>query len=375
MIQAISRVSCTDSAATLDGRESLLWIAYGAVHGSTPFPLRPDDWDRLPHDAEANHLSPLLETLLGSHDQAVPEPIGRQLRVLRLRHLAWHRARTAALLEILDTFERLAIDTVVLKGAALAWMIYPSPALRPMSDMDLLVPRAAAGAALEALRRLGFHADRAFRRFGRNAHHLPIASRVDAGLTINVEVHADALSRDTLSSIAFGTLTDPPQPFLLDGARRFTLGRIDMLRHLTHHLLEPTPDGAVRLIGVVDLLRYAKTFHDHIDWERVDRRFAMVTNTLRCLHGYVTLPSELMRLAPDPQSRRPAGVGQIMRPLRSIVAGGRPLASIFRELFDPPEWWMHAYYDVPPGQSLAHVRLVRHPWRVACWLGLRIVGV
>jgi hypothetical protein len=354
--------------------KSLWWIAYAAVHGSLPFPLRPDDWDRLPHDAEANHLAPLLDALLGLHNQTVPELVKRQLRVLHLRHVAWHRARTAALLEIFDTFERLAIDTVVLKGAALAWMIYPSPALRSMSDMDLLVPRTAAGAALDALRRLGFHADRTFRRFGRNAHHFPIASRLDAGLPINVEVHVDALSRDTLSSIAFGTLTEAPQPFLLDGARRFTLGHIDMLRHLTHHLLEPMPDGAVRLIGVVDLLRYAATFHDRIEWERVDRHFATVTNVLRCLHHYMTLPSELMRLAPDRFSSPPAGVGQIMRPLRAIATGGRPIDAVVRELFRPPEWWMHAYYDVPPGQSLTLVRFVRHPWRVARWLGLRLLG-
>jgi hypothetical protein len=357
------------------GRQALLWIAYAAIHGSAPFPLGPQDWECLPQIAEANHFAPLLDALLGSHNQKVPEPVGRQLRALRLRHLAWHRARSAALLEILETFERFAIDTLVLKGAALAWMIYPSPALRPMSDVDLLVPRAAASAALDALRRLGFHAGRALRRFGRNAHHLPVATRIDNGLTISVEIHIDALSRDTLSSIAFGTLTESPQPFLLDGTRRFTLGHIDMLRHLTHHLLEPMPDGAVRLVGVVDLLRYATKFHSRVDWERVDRRFAMVPNALRCLHGYVTLPSELMHLAPEPSSRRPAGVGEIMRPLRSIVRRGRPLGAVVRELLRPPEWWMYAYYNVPLGQSLTHARLVRHPRRVACWLALRILGL
>src|SRR4051812_19745581 len=111
MVQGLNAIRCTDPATTPAWRESLLWIAYIAVHGSAPFPLRPDEWDRLPLDAEANHFAPLLETLLGSCDQTVPERIGRQLRALGLRHLAWHRARTAALREILDIFERLGIDT------------------------------------------------------------------------------------------------------------------------------------------------------------------------------------------------------------------------------------------------------------------------
>src|SRR4030095_8143160 len=97
---------------------------------------------------------------------------------------------------------RLSIETLVLKGAALCWMIYPSPALRPMSDVDLLVPRQAAPGGQAALRRLGFYADRAARRFGRNAHHLPGAGRSHGPQLISVEIHTDALSRDIRDSIA-----------------------------------------------------------------------------------------------------------------------------------------------------------------------------
>ena len=122
-------------------------------------------------------------------------------------------------LEILGEFDRLSIDALVLKGAALAWMIYPSPGLRPMVDLDVLVPRARAGEAQAALGRLGFGAEPEPRRFRRNAHHLPVAQRLDDGLPVNVEIHVDALSRDAPSTIATNNLTEPPQPFMLNGTR------------------------------------------------------------------------------------------------------------------------------------------------------------
>ena len=325
-------------------------------------------------EAEANHLAPLLDAFLHRHPHDAPETVVRQIQALTLRHVAFHRARSKALLEILGSLERLSIQALVLKGAALAWMIYPLPALRPMADIDLLVPRAAAHTAQAALGRLGFRADPVPRRFGRNAHHLPVASRTDGKLTISVEIHVDALSRDTLSSIALSNLSESPQPFLLDGVSRFTLGHVDMLRHLTHHLLEPTSDGLVRIISVIDLLGYATRFHDRIDWERLEKQFAVVINALGCLHYVVPLPPELSRFVPRPPSPHLARVGETMRPLRLILARGRPLLTVYQELFNPPEWWMHAYYKVPPAGSLNHVRLLRHPWRVARWLGLRIAG-
>ena len=179
----------------------------------------------------------------------------------------------------------------------------------------------------------------------------------------------------SLSSIELSNLTEPPQSFVLDGRRHLTLGHVDMIRHLTHHLLAPSPDGCVRLIAIVDLLRYARTFQDRIDWPRIERDFPFVVNALGCLHHVVPLPSALRRFVPSPACPLPRRAGETMRPLRSIVRRGRPPGDVVRELFEPPDWWMHAYYNVPMGQSLRRTYLLRHPWRVARWLHLRIAGI
>ena len=190
-----------------------------------------------------------------------------------------------------------------------------------MSDVDLLVPPAAARAAQLLLRRLRFEAPLGGRRFGRNAHHLPIASRSQNGVTISVEIHRDALPRDTLSSISMTNLTEAARPFDLNGTRAFALGHVDTLRHLTQHLLEPSWNGRLRLIGLVDLLRYALTFNESIDWHRLETSYPFVINALRCLHYVIPLPAALDRYSPTPGAPAPARVGEAIRPLRAILAG------------------------------------------------------
>ena len=184
----------SSEAPDQSGRSTLVRIARCAVDDSPLGRLHPDLWARLPHDAEANHLTPLLDSLLRRCGQQAPEPAAGTIRALMLRHAVWHRARTNALHEVLTELERQTIEALVLKGAALAWMIYGTPTLRPMADVDLMVPRPAAPLAQEALLRLGFRAERTPRRFGRYMHHLPVAARVDGGVTINCEIHVDALS-------------------------------------------------------------------------------------------------------------------------------------------------------------------------------------
>jgi len=331
-------------------------------------------WPTLASDADAHGMAPLAHLYLESHRHVAPEAAIQQLDALALRHRMWHRERIAALAEILQAFERISVDAMVLKGAALAWTIYPSPVLRPMGDIDLLVPAAAARDAQLALGRLGFDPEAmAQRRFGRNAHHLPIASRSQNGAIISVEIHRDALSRDSFSSISVSNLTEPPRAFDMNGMRALALGHVDTLRHLTHHLLEPSWNGRLRLIGLVDLLRYAATFHDWIDWPRLESSYAFVLNALRCLHYVIPLPAALARYSPPADSPAPARVGETIRPLRAILARRQP-AAVLSELFNPADWWLHAYYGVPTGRTLTAVRLGRHPWRVARWLGLRAAG-
>src|SRR4030095_5240143 len=84
------------------GREALLRVVRCASD-DLPFQSLDDHaWARLPSDADAHHLAPLLERLMRSAECSVPHAVRAQLRALVLRQTAWHRARTAAATQVLD---------------------------------------------------------------------------------------------------------------------------------------------------------------------------------------------------------------------------------------------------------------------------------
>jgi hypothetical protein len=328
-------------------------------------------WEAFADVAEVHQLAPLARACLAADPSALPIATRRRLDSIALRARAWRRARSAALTEVLAALRLASIDPIVLKGAALAWLIYPSPDVRPMSDIDLLVPRDTASTASHALEAIGFRPDPwSSRTRPSHRHHLPALTRPGA-LPISIELHVDAIDADARSSIATGTLTSPLQPFAMDGVPALTLGDRDMLRQLCRHTLQPSWDGRVRLLGIVDLFRYAAAHATHIDWTSLERDEPFVLNVLRCLHYVVPLPTALAHLAPPRTWPTPVRAGETLPPLRALSVQENRIDALRGLVVDPPAWWLHAYYGVPLDRSLGVVRLWRHPCRVAYWMRRR----
>ena len=113
---------------------------------------------------------------------------------------SWHQARRdsaiaalrqqAALRLALATLTDAGIAAVALKGVALAWRHYPEAALRPMRDIDLLVPETRAIEAFAVLRAAGFVAETDDPAILRQAladdHQLPAQSHPALGVTIEI---------------------------------------------------------------------------------------------------------------------------------------------------------------------------------------------
>jgi Uncharacterised nucleotidyltransferase len=113
------------------------------------------DWDLLARHAQHHGLSPLLYShLQRDFPLAVstrPEP---RLKLLEtgVRNLFL----SAALLKILDALQTAGIRALAYKGPALAVSLYGDIKLREMSDLDILIERAAFRAAREVLVQLGY---------------------------------------------------------------------------------------------------------------------------------------------------------------------------------------------------------------------------
>lgn len=115
--------------------------------------LNAEDWACMLTMVRQHRLGPLLHWQLARHhaDLPIPEIVRSELKNnfqrAAMRTLVWQRE----LVLVHRILEKAAIPHVVLKGAYLACHAYPHPALRPMRDLDILVPKENALEAFQTL--------------------------------------------------------------------------------------------------------------------------------------------------------------------------------------------------------------------------------
>jgi hypothetical protein len=177
-------------------------------------------------------------------------------------------------------------EVLVLKGAALAHLVYPQPGLRPMRDLDILVKKPDARRAQRILLAIGF--DAPLPPVGElPAKHLLAARRYTGGLLVTVEVHHslfDTTSR--LPSMGFEDLIGSAMSFLFDGKDALTLSHEDMLWHVYQHTIGlPLLFRPLRLVGLADIVSIVEKFVNDIDWDVVRRKYPQVLNVLPLLHS------------------------------------------------------------------------------------------
>lgn len=323
-----------------------------------------NDWDRVIHQAELHGIAPSLHRSIGKAGAEVPQEYRKKLKALTLRHVDSSRIRTRALQEIQKQLDKHGIDVLVLKGAALAHLIYENPGLRPMSDIDLLVAPEKLVRASEVVSGVGYKVTEGANLLP-DHHHLPTMSRNIEGLRVSIEIHHDALTRDNFGSIRLDSLSGPAREFTIDGTSMRTLGHIDMLRHLCRHALEPRE--SMKIGSALDIMMYTSRYADDIDWPRLAREFPEVITMLRLLGFLIPWPSRLSAYVPEPGPLAPKGVGVGLVPLSSL----RHRRNRASKLLNPSDWWLRCFYNVPPGHSLAYTKTIRHPARVLFWLWRR----
>ena len=326
----------------------------------------------LPTAAEEHGLAPLLYAHLQRAGVDIPAAVKRDLLALTLRHRHANRARGRVLAEILAAYDAAGIEVRVLKGMALAHLIYPEPGLRPMRDIDLLVKPAEARRAQALLAELGFRAPLA-QAGALPDKHLSAAKRQTEGLSISVEVHHNLFNASTpVAPMGLADLTVAPLHFSVNGQMAQTLGGADMLWHLGQHFIyhlnvaEP-----MRFIWIADLVGFAEQYAADIDWARVADQQPTILNVLSLLHFAAPLSDELRRRAGIELGREPSGIGRDFAgwpraPLAQQRAKG--YRRLLADTFLPGEWWLRLHYGLGSTRSLFWTRWVRHPFNIGSCL-------
>jgi hypothetical protein len=169
----------------------------------------------------------------------------------RARSLFSHAAGMRTLERACEALSSAGVAVMPLKGLWLQSCVYARPDLRPITDVDVLVPEAAFDRAVAALERAGFVA-----RQG-NASELALYA---PGLELPLDLHR-RLFMPGAFELPTRALFDRGSPATLGRARVVLPDPIDALCHLVGHLVKSRgrPDDRARIL----------------DFEQLEQRFAL----------------------------------------------------------------------------------------------------
>lgn len=243
-----------------------MWLA-GPPDAPAPAAPSDDGWQALLVAAHRHGVTPLLHRRIVEARPGRAIPAGTARFLERSRQASGLRAGVVAaqLRELLDALARARIPAHPLKGAYLGAVVYGDPALRPMNDLDLLVPAEQVAPARRVAEGLGYvEKDRALTRIDHDRHHHAAPLLRPGALPLELH-HAIVrpgaevlLPPDALRARA------RPSP-ALGGAP--ALAAEDVLLHLALHLAHGHR-FRLRLLHVCDVAELARRTPEGFAWDR-----------------------------------------------------------------------------------------------------------
>ena len=338
------------------------------------------DWDVLLASAETEGLAPALGFVLKAK---APEGMPVAVRERLSRHLADSVARQLVLSRelgrLLRRFDGEGLPVIPLKGPALGETLYPDPALRPSSDLDLLIRPETLLPVDGLLRSLGY------RRLP-DAHSWDFdiaydrATLYEGPSGVRVDLHWGLLSdpRYAWNEREGLTVWDRAVRIRVAGEAALGLCPEDLLLYLALHLA--VHHGLAGLLWYWDLSLVIDRWGGTLDWRAVIERasrwrvraalyFALLG--LELFFGTAAPASVMARI--KPRGPRAAAIEWLLRrrgaqrrsQLEHLIAllladRGRDLLAPLRYVLCPPPAWVRARYEGTGSsllaQYLAHYR-------------------
>ncbi|MCQ3938716.1 MAG: hypothetical protein DPW18_16965 [Chloroflexi bacterium] len=313
-----------------------------------------NDWHKLPPQAELHGMAPLLWHHFREAGISLPIETEQALRGLYLRHRRHNQTHMHVLREINVLFERAGIRALLLKGLALACQYYPDPALRPVSDIDLLLRREDLIPALDLLTSAGFQPrpPHASRTPDLIPGELKVDSPLRAGIRVQVELHSPSVRSE--ADEEFKGLEIAAHPLAVVGDAVYVPNPWNTLqylsRHLRRHLFAATESKPLPLKWTADMLSLAEQNAETLDWVSLSRSDPILIAQLEIFYSLTPMPDRLKGVIPIRQISPPKGVNQYPRgwPQQPFSSWRRVgWLKFLQQTFSPPsEWWLRLYYGV-----------------------------
>jgi hypothetical protein len=200
--------------------------------------LDPERWRRLVRLATRQKVAPLLYQrirTLGLQPDVPPASMSA-LTTAYLRSAGRNVQHDRVFARLCTSLQARGVPVVALKGAFLAHTVYDHIALRPMGDLDLLVPAAALRDVPAILASTGY-APIASDDLERSlAFHAHLPRRIVADGSVAVEIHGTIAHPGLPGAIDMGELWARAVPVTIAGTDVMALAPEDLLLHLCGHI-------------------------------------------------------------------------------------------------------------------------------------------
>ncbi|NOZ06016.1 MAG: nucleotidyltransferase family protein [Chloroflexi bacterium] len=238
----------------------------------------PRSWSPLLDEADTQGVTPLVYQALKPYHQEIAPEIWFRISKAHFDIAAMNALFLEEWASVVQCLTEQNIETLVIKGAALAGALYGNVALRPMQDLDLLVHQAQVPEARMALRSRGYlavkeeHFSGAAEAF---ESQVSLARRDDA-TTMNYvcELHWHLLDSPFYQrTMPLDWFWETAVPLQLEQATTKTLGPEARLLHLCTHLA--LHHHGERLLWYCDIDRLIRHSGRLLDWDEVIARAQM----------------------------------------------------------------------------------------------------
>ena len=236
------------------------------------------DWDQVLHKSRGHQVSALLHRHLanqGCRDH-IPAGVRDQFKAAYLTNVARNLFYQVELRRALDALRAQDIPVIVLKGAALAESVYGDVGLRPMADLDLLVPEKSVYSAQAIVRDLGYRpTGTPEQQNDTEKHHRHLPGLMGVGKPVLFEIHRHVVRRDMAVHFDIAGFWSRAQQVWVAGTKTWALAPEDLLVHLSlNFFLDRRFGSMMALRQLCDIAETTHFYVQQIDWTSLTQGIA-----------------------------------------------------------------------------------------------------
>ena len=259
--------------------------------------LSPSDWESLVVLALRLNVGGVFYREIKSRNiptELIPVDVRNRLRDAYRNYATWNTSLFFSASKVLKSLADNRLPVIALKGLSLAKNIYGDIALRPMSDIDLLVKKEDLVRASRILLTLGYEQDfPAWENALKIFHHLPPFTNKNGAM---IELHWNIVTPDNPIKVDLDGLWERACLIIINNVEVLAFSPEDLFLHLCIHACVHLPIG-LSLIHLCDIAGLIKTSADKIDWPVVIERAARWGGQ-NCVYLMLLLVRELLGVAP-----------------------------------------------------------------------------